>query len=96
MKSILEKLYDGEIHPAEDLCGSKEYQRFHNTKHTSEHDQIYKDLKALDGDVQRRLLEYMEHQTELLSAETPAAFVCGFRLGARIMIEIFQATEPEE
>lgn len=89
MKSILEKLYDGDVRPAEELYMTKEYRKNYKVD-SSEFDHLSKDLEKIDSELRKKFSDCMEHQAERLSAEAPAAFACGFRLGAIIMIEILK------
>ena len=86
MKSILERLYDGEIFPNERIrphC--PEYKaaakKFHEEVERWEKKLSKEDYEKLE-DMQGLLCE--EHDYEL-----KAAFVYGFRLGAIIMTEIY-------
>lgn len=95
MKSIFEKLYDGDIRPAEEIYATKEYRRNYKVD-SSEYDRMSKELEAIDSELRQRFSDCMEHQAERFSIETPAAFAYGFRLGAQIMIEILFDRNDEE
>ena len=89
MKSILEKLYDGDIRPAEELYATKEYKQNHKTDNT-EYEYLFNELEKISKNLQQQFMACMEHQAERLSSEMPATFAYGFRLGAIIMIEILK------
>lgn len=94
MKSIFEKLYDGDVRPAEELYTTKEYRKNHKVGN-SECDRMSKELEAIDSELRQRFSDCMEHQAERLSAEAPAAFAYGFRLGAQVMIEVLWDRDDE-
>ena len=49
-----------------------------------------KQLKVLEPPLDKRFVEIMDEQLDTLPLEMPEMFIDGFRLGARMMIEIYQ------
>ena len=87
MKSILLQLYDGELFPAEQYVPKiTEYRRIHQ-----EHYRHHKDfLDKLEPSVKEQFIRIMDEQLDAVPMEMSEMFIDGFRLGARMMIEIYQ------
>lgn len=90
MKSILRSLYDGEIYPAEQFkVKTKEY-RIMREKHHRHYEDFIEILMALDPPLHERFIEIMDEQIDAVPIEFSCAFIDGFRLGARMMMEVCQ------
>lgn len=90
MKSILSALYDGKIFPTEQFAPrSEEYHKIQQ-EHSQRYDEFIEILKALDPPLDKQLDELMAEELDMLPTEFSEVFVDGFRLGAKIMFEIFQ------
>lgn len=89
MKSILQALYDGKLYPAEQYAPkSKEYQTI--SHEYSRHCHDFSDaLAELDPPMANQFEKILEEQNETMSYELSEMFIDGFRLGARIMIDVF-------
>ena len=90
MKSILTALFQGEIRPSEQFIPtSKAYRAIQAQKHRrcEEFSEI---LKELDPDLDRQFIQVLDGQLDGLSQEYFEMFLGGFRLGAKLMLEIFQ------
>lgn len=91
MRTILEQLYNGEIFPAEQYVPRGEgYRKIHQENY--EH---YKDfielLSKLNPPLDKRFIEIMDEQLDAIPYEFSEMFIDGFRLGVRIMAEVFRS-----
>lgn len=86
MSKILEDLYNGLIDPAE-----------HHSDRISEYEAILKEqsthyndfIKKLDPSLAQEFMNIMDEQINTVPFELSEAFTDGFRLGAKMMIEVF-------
>lgn len=87
MDKILQDLYNGEIYPAEQyLPLMEEYKILQKKRYEHYEDFIKKIGSPLDKEFER----IMDEQFDTLPLELSEMFIDGFRLGARMMIEIFE------
>ncbi len=90
MKSILTELYEGRIFPAEQYSPrSEEYRKIHQ-EHYQHYDDFIETLSKVNPPLDKRFIEIMDEQLDVIPYEFSEMFIDGFRLGARIMIDIFQ------
>lgn len=90
MKSILSALYGGEIFPAEQYYPkTEEYRRLYQN-HYRHYEDFISILSKLDPPLDKQFIQIMDEQLDIMPNEFSEMFIDGFRLGARIMIEIFQ------
>lgn len=90
MRSILEQLYDGEIYPAEQFdVKTKEYQRVMK-EHGEHYEEFVEKLNNITPSLGERFMEIMDEQLDAIPIEMEETFIAGFRLGARLMIEVFE------
>lgn len=90
MNSVLSDLYDGKIFPAQEYSSrSEEYRRLRR-KHYSHYEDFIETLKGIEPSLDKRFIEIMDEQIETVPFEFSETFIDGFRLGARMMIEVFQ------
>lgn len=90
MKSILSALYDGKIHPAEQYFPkSEEYRKVHQRNY-HHYDNFIETLSKLEPPLDKQFIKIMDEQLDVIPYEFSEMFIDGFRLGARIMIDIFQ------
>lgn len=90
MKSVLQQLYDGELFPAEQYSPKiEEYQRLLQ-EHNRCYDDFFQKLAGLDPDLCETFVKLQDDSLNFVPYETSEMFIQGFRLGARMMIEIFQ------
>lgn len=96
MKSILEALYDGKLYPAEQsFPKSEEYHRI--SRAHSQHQRDFSDaLRKLDPSLVQQFDTIIEEENEDMSYELTDMFISGFRLGARIIIDVFQGELYQE
>ncbi len=90
MKSILRCLYDGEIFPAKQFKVKTEEYRIIREKHHRHYQDFIETLQALDPPLHKRFIEIMDKQIDAVPLEFSAAFIDEFRLGAKIIMEVFQ------
>lgn len=87
MDKILQDLYNGEIYPAEQyLPLLDEYKILRKKQYTHYEDFIKKIGSPLDKEFE----QIMDEQLDTLPLELSEMFIDGFRLGARMMIEVFE------
>ena len=98
MKSILLRLYDGEIYPAEQFNLDTEEYRSMRQAHQQHYEDFIEQLKSLDPPLDEKFIHIMDEQLDEVPLERSGTFLEGFRLGARIMIEVYQGnyTDQEE
>lgn len=87
MDKILQALYDREIFPEEHYrLMTKEYITL-----WKKHYQNYEDfVKKLGSPLDKEFIRIMDEQIDTISLELSEMFIDGFRLGARMMIEVFE------
>lgn len=86
MERILEKLYNGEISPCDNnRCDDPNYRELCRCS-LDETDAF---AQRLDQDQREQFDELMEHYLEICYMEKTQSFTDGFRLGARMMCDVF-------
>lgn len=86
MGKILDKLYAGELHPADRMiqdCGEYEAMCRKSLR------EMERFTDKLDADMKLEFDTLMEHYLELTYMEKSHTFSDGFRMGAGIMCEVF-------
>jgi hypothetical protein len=87
MDKILQALYDGEIYPAEQyrpmieeytVLRKKQYQKYEDF------------IKKIGSPLDEEFIQIMDQQLDMFPLELSETFLDGFRLGAKMMIEIFE------
>ena len=90
VKSVLEQLYDGEIFPAEQYVPrSEEYRKIHQRNY-SRYEDFIELLSKLKPPLDKRFIEIMDEQLDVIPYEFSEIFIDGFRLGAKMMAEVFK------
>ena len=90
MKSILSALYEGKIFPAEQYSPrSEEYRKIYQENYRH-YDDFVETLSKLNPPLDKRFIEIMDEQLDVIPYEFSEMFIDGFRLCARIMMDIFQ------
>ena len=90
MENILDALYNGRIFPAEQFSPKeKEYKEIvhSSNKHVDEFTEM---LRKLDPPLDQKYIEIADEQMDMIPYEFSCMFIEGFRLGAKIMVEVFQ------
>ena len=90
MKSILEKLYDGEIYPDE-LIVPKDPEYHETNQKISDTLDTWK--KKLSEDDFKQLEKLLDLRSCVDSMDATSSFVYGFKLGAAMMIEVLTGKE---
>ena len=89
-KSILQKLYDGEIYPSENICvDTPEYHKL-NDKLADEKERFVKTLTENNISIFTNIEDLHYEITNLYSYE---GFAHGFRLAVALMFEAMNGTE---
>lgn len=84
--TILERLYAGELTPAENVIkGNKRYEALCRQSVT----EMEQFTEKLDKESRQEFDRLMEHYLELTYIEKTQTFSDGFRLGAQLMQEVF-------
>lgn len=84
------QLYEGEIYPAEQyLPLLEEYKKLRKEQH-QHYDDFVQELNKLSTPLGDRFIKIMDEQLDTIPLEFSEMFIDGFRLGARMMIEVFE------
>ncbi|HJC23705.1 MAG TPA: hypothetical protein H9761_08385 [Candidatus Eisenbergiella merdavium] len=89
MESILQQLYEGKISPAEQYRPRTEEHREAVERILKSRGEFARALKETDQALYEKFLRIMEEDD--LSFETGEMFIDGFKLGARMMLEIMNS-----
>ena len=89
--SILEQLYDGKVYPCEEIL-PQNHAEYRAVSGQVGNDYEYL-LKELSSDQLKRFEEMDKGRTKLSSMQAYANFEYGFKLGARLMSEVFSNHE---
>lgn len=93
MKSMLYELYCNNLMPSEQYYPkSKKYRKVREKNH-QRYEQFEKNLEKLDPSLDKELEEIIDDNLETISLEMSSMFIGGFKLGARIMTEVFSDDE---
>ena len=85
--SILEQLYDGKVYPCEEIL-PQNHAEYRAVSGQVGNDYEYL-LKELSSDQLKRFEEMDKGRTKLSNMQAYANFEYGFKLGARLMSEVF-------
>lgn len=91
MESILSALYNGEIMPAEQCAARNRQYRELQREHCRHYEDFIETLNRRDPALAQKFIQIMDEQMEQLPDEGERSFAEGFRLGARIMLEVLRA-----
>lgn len=86
MVKILQALYSGEIYPAERYRPLIEEYKILRKKHYEHYEDF---IKKIGSPLDKEFERIMDEQLDTLPLELSETYIDGFRLGARLMIEIF-------
>lgn len=92
METILKQLYSGEISPIETYQPLMNEFREIRKKQYQHYKDFINDLEQSAPSLSQHFIEIMDEQIETLPLEFSNAFIDSFRLGAKIMIEVFGDT----
>lgn len=89
-KSILLRLYDGEIRPGEQYVPTMQAYRKWVEEYCRQQAAFGAKLRALDPALQKEFMDIMDRQTDAEPYRLSEMFIDGFCLGARLMTEVYQ------
>lgn len=90
MRNILEQLYNGEIFPAEQFRNKEQEDRKSYSEENSCYEEFIEILRKQEPPLDKMFDEVMNEQIDEIQNEYSGIFISGFRLGARIMVEVFR------
>lgn len=93
MNNILEQLYNGEIYPSENIVPSNPQYRPLTLKISDEREALQSKLNAEDSERLEALGEMYVETSSMYGYEN---FLCGFKLGAFLMLEILKGEDGPE
>lgn len=93
MDSILLKLFWGGIVPSECFSANIPAHREKRREIIRRHDLLFRKLEAIDPALGQEVEQVLSEQLEFDVLEVPEAFCNGFRLGARIMLDVLLENE---
>ena len=87
---ITHLLYEGKIFPTEQYSPrSEEYRKIHQ-EYYHHYEDFIETLSKLNPPLNKRFIEIIDEQLDVISYKFSEMFIGGFRLGARIIIDILQ------
>lgn len=87
MSKILQDLYEGRIYPSEQYSPTTE----HHKKIRKEYQKHYNDFKSkLDDTLAEEFENILDEKFDAITIELSEMFTYGFKIGAKMMIEILQ------
>ena len=89
IKNILYELYAGNISPWEQYFPESDEYRKLCKKHIQHHSDFIDILKKLDPPLHKQFIKIIDELSETTPYEFSEMFMGGFRLGVRIMIDVF-------
>lgn len=92
MDTILKQLYNGEIYPCEQYRPVMEEYKAMRKKQMENYD-IF--IKKLSSPLDMEFIRIMEEQLDTLPLDFFQMFTDGFRLGAKMMIEVLEDKHKE-
>ncbi|MBR2948851.1 MAG: hypothetical protein IKC46_03205 [Lachnospiraceae bacterium] len=88
MSSFLKDLYYGKIIPEDNFSPKFEEYKEMRQQHNEHFTDFVEKLKALDSSLPTQLLTILDEQAEAIPIETAEMFIYGFRMGAKMMLEV--------
>lgn len=90
VKNVLEQLYNGEIFPTEQYAPKcEEYRKIHQG-HYHHYEDFIVVLAKLEPPLDKRFVKIMDEQLDVIPFEFSEMFIDGFKLGAKMMAEVFR------
>lgn len=93
MSTLLQQLYNGEIYPAEQYLPYLEEYKAMRRKHIENCDDF---LKKIGSPLDKEFLKIMEEELDTLPLDFFQMFSDGFKLGAKLMIEVLGGEGEKE
>ncbi len=91
MKSVLMELYDGRVYPAEQFFPRSKEHKALLDRYCWHADEFTEKLSRLSPPLDEEFTAVMNEYMDVTSDDLAEMFADGFRLGARLMIEVFQS-----
>lgn len=91
MKSVLMELYDGRVYPAEQFFPRSKEHKARLDRYCRHADEFTEKLSRLSPPLDEEFTAVMNEYMDVTSDDLAEMFADGFRLGARLMIEVFQS-----
>ena len=92
MNKILEDLYEGRVYPSEQYKPITKYYK-HLRKEQQKH---YDDFKSkLDDTLAKEFENILDEKCNAISIELSEMFIYGFKIGAKMMMEILQENDTK-
>lgn len=93
MSTLLQQLYNGEIFPAEQYRPFLEEYRVKRKKHLENYDSF---IQKLGSPLDKEFIKIMDEQLDTLPLDFYQMFSDGFKLGAKMMIEVLDGEDKKE
>ena len=93
MNTLLQQLYNGEIYPAEQYRPVLEEYKVMRKKHMENYDNF---VEKLDSSLKMEFISIMDEQLDTLPLDFYQMFSDGFKLGAKMMIEVLNGEDKKE
>lgn len=91
MTSVLSQLYDcSDLIQAEQASGKRNEEEKRRKAYYHHYEAFQEKLDTIDPSLKREFSDIIDEQANALSADLEEWFLFGFRLGARIIMELFQ------
>lgn len=94
--SILKQLYNGQIFPPEQYRPSSEEYIRKSDAVSDFYDSLSSKLAGIDASLTDELENLFTLKNSLCSTETEEMYIEGFRLGVRLMVEVFTGRQPQK
>lgn len=93
MKSVIEELYYGNLHPEERIVPTDPEYRPLNRRISKLMEEARERLSEEDFAILEQILDLTNDSNSMV---TSASFIEGFRMGALVMVEVFCGNDVEE
>ena len=93
MDTILQQLYEGNLDPVSQSQPTSKKYRTTSYWHQKHYEAFCSTLQELDPALSKRFDKLLDEMLELDYIETKKEFIDGFRLGARMMMEILDGED---
>ena len=92
MSSFLKDLYYGNINPEDQFTPKFAAYQQMRQQHSKHYTEFVTKLEAFDPSLPEQLLTILDEQADAIPIETAEMFIYGFRMGAKMMLEILTDT----
>ena len=94
MRTILQQLYDGDVFPAEQFYPKTEQYKVIRKQHFNRYQEFNAKLETIDPALSNEFVQIMDEQLDTVPIEFSEMFIEGFRLGAKIVVEVYAKEIP--